>query len=69
MLEIVNKITASTADRRLLSAFANARPGTTLLLDFILDFELRILLYYSTLVIISEGGGEELHAACNGLEQ
>jgi hypothetical protein len=92
--------------------------GTTLLLDFILDFELRILLYCSTLaaelrtpghpnhatnnllcewelaslladlipitlrttyhtsslrprspLIISAGGGEELHAACNGLEQ
>ncbi len=38
---------------------------TTLLLNFIVDFELRLLLYYSTLVIISEGGGEELHAACN----
>jgi len=43
--------------------------GTTLLLDFIVDFELRILLYYSTLEIISAGGGEELHATCNGLEE
>ena len=59
MMEIVNKITASNANRliipiMLLFKRKQTRTGEE---DGI----------YTTLS--REGGGEELHAACNGLEQ